>query len=227
MKLIDLSQPLHENAPGSPAYPTVTVEEFTGKHRERWNIELVTLPSHIGTHIDAPKHKLKHWKGLEDFPLDQFRGKAVLADFRGSSHGQRFGPADLKRKLPKYLDKRIVLIATGWAFKREQKAAWNKGIPHLSPDGAHWLVEQGIRAVGIDHWSIGGPDEPYDSLTHTILMSDNVWIVENMQFPDPVFELPRPFEFWCLPVNIPKLSGVLCRPVAVVKESRSKRGASP
>lgn len=223
MELIDLSQPLDENSPGSPAYPLPKVEQVLGKDKDRWHVELVTLPSHAGTHIDAPSHKLKHWKGLADFSLEQFHGKAVVADLRGWAHGARIGPRDLQQCLPAYLRDRIVLLATGWGYKRHEPEAWNKDIPHLSPDGAHWLVEKNVRAVGIDHWSVGGPAEPDDSLTHTILMADNVWIIENMLFPESIFELKQPLELWCLPVNMPTLSGALCRPVVVVRTPRKKR----
>jgi len=182
---------------------------------------MVTLPSHCGTHIDAPMHKLKHWKGLADFPLASFTGKAVVADFRDSGGKEQFGPHEMKAALPRYIKDRIVLLATGWGFKRHDLEAWNDNVPHLTPDGANWLVDRGVRGVGIDHWTIGGPTEPEDSLTHSILMADNIWIVENMLFPGRIFELRQPIEFWCLPVNMPKLTGALCRPVAVVRSRKT------
>lgn len=224
MELIDLSQPLDETTPGSPAYPMPKVEPFSGTDaKNRWGVEMVTLPSHCGTHIDAPTHKLKHWKGLNDFPLEHFQGKAVLADLRGIEAGALLGPADLQAALPRYLKDRIVLIATGWGQKRSEPEEWNHSIPHLTPDGAQWLIENKVRAVGIDHWSIGGYEEPENSLTHTILMAENVWIIENMFFPEAVFAVPQPMEIWCLPVNMPKLTGALCRPVAVVRTVRRRK----
>jgi arylformamidase len=191
-----------------------------GKDRDRWSVELITLSSHSGTHIDAPHHKLKGWKKIHDFELDQFQGKAVVGDFRDINPGSTIGPDKLAAALPRTLKNRIILLATGWGFKTDQGDLWSKQIPHLSQDAAHWLVERKVRAVGIDTWSVGGPREPEDSLTHTILMADNIWIIENMRFPEEVFSLKQPFDFWCLPVNIPQLSGAMCRPVAVVGKRR-------
>lgn len=155
--------------------------------------------------------------------METFRGKAVLADFREVEAAGRLGPWDLKRALPRHVKDRIILLGTGWGDKRADAEQWNRQIPHLSPDGAHWLVEKGVRAVGIDHWSVGGPEEPADSLTHTILMASNVWIIENMYFPEEVYAIGEAFECWCLPVNMPKLTGALCRPVAVVRGKGSQR----
>lgn len=225
MELIDLSQPLDETTPGSPSYPMPKVEPFAGKEdNRRWHVEMVTLPSHCGTHIDAPMHKLKHWKGLADFPLDAFTGKAVVADFRDCDGKEQFGPEELRAALPRRIKDRVVLLATGWGYKRHDLEAWNDEVPHLSPDGANWLVDKEIRAVGIDHWTVGGPTEPDDSLSHSILMADNIWIIENMLFPERLFEIRQPIEFWCLPVNMPKLTGALCRPVAVVRARKTLSG---
>lgn len=185
-------------------------------HSDRWLTELITISIHSGTHIDAPNHKLAQWKGINNFPLEQFAGKAVVADFRDSEPRQRLTPANLQARLPMLLKDRIVLIATGWGYKTHDSQAWYKDIPYLSPDAASWLLEKKVRAVGIDHWSIGGPMDPDKSLTHSILMADNRWIVENMRFPAEVFEFSKPFELWCLPVNMPRITGALCRPVVNV-----------
>ena len=54
--------------------------------------------------------------------------------------------------------------------------------------------------------------------TYTILLSGNVWIVEELRFPAEVFSLRQPVQFWCLPINFRKFSGGFCRPVIVVDE---------
>ena len=95
MKLIDLSQPLQEDSPGNPDYPRPKIEQIMQRDKDRWLTELVTVSIHSGTHIDAPNHKLEHWKGLEHFPLDHFMGKAVLADFRGIDSCTQISQADL------------------------------------------------------------------------------------------------------------------------------------
>jgi acetylornithine deacetylase/succinyl-diaminopimelate desuccinylase-like protein len=82
--------------------------------------------------------------------------------------------------------------------------------------GARWLVERGVRGVGIDHYSIGGSG-PLNAETHTILLGAGVWVVEELKFPEEVFALPSPQKFWALPLNWPGCSGAFCRPVLEVE----------
>jgi kynurenine formamidase len=227
MEMIDLSQPLEEGSLGNPDYPRPRIERIMERGADRWETELITIAVHSGTHIDAPNHKLAQWKGLEQFPLNSFTGRAVLADLRGCDARHRIGPQELKARLPRRLSGRIVLLATGWGYKNHDTRVWYEDIPFISPDAAHWLLEQKVRAVGIDHWSIGGPEDPDKSLVHTILMASNVWIIENMRFPEAVFTLPEPFEILCLPVNMPAVTAALCRPVAVVRKARKAAPVKP
>ncbi len=217
MKLIDLSQPLYHDAPNCPAHPPVKSEIIADHPQHGWRVELLTLASHTGSHVDAPYHKLAHGANLDQIPLERFTGSAVIADFRGAEPDQPLTSSLLKLILPMPLADRIVLLATGWGRKRAKTDEWLHHPPYLSPDGAEWLVEQKIRGVGIDHYSIAGPRDPMNSRTHEILLGANVWIVEELSFPDEVFTLPQPFEFWTLPINLRGHTGAFCRPVAVMR----------
>ena len=74
-----------------------------------------------------------------------------------------------------------------------------------------------VRGVGIDHYSIGGSRDPDNTRTHEILLGANVWVVEELRFPQETWSLRQPFTFWSLPVNFKNHSGAFCRPVAVVE----------
>ncbi len=215
MKLIDLSQPLYDGAPNCPAHPPVKSEIIADHPKHGWRVELLTLASHTGSHVDTPYHKLADGANLDQLPLEGFIGQAVVADLRAAHADQPFTSSMLSRKLPMPLADRIILLATGWGNKRAKTDEWLHHSPYLSPDGAEWLVDQQIRAVGIDHYSIAGSRDPMNSLTHTILLQAKIWIVEDLFFPDEVFGLPQPFEFMSLPINLKGHTGAFCRPVAI------------
>ena len=217
MRLIDLSQPLYDGAPNCPAHPPVKVEIIADHPEVGWRVELLTLASHTGSHVDAPYHKLANGANLDQIPLERFAGQAVIADFRGAVSDEPLTADKLAAKLPMPLADRIVLLATGWGAKRAKTDEWLQHPPCLSPDGAEWLIGQKIRAVGIDHYSIAGPRDPVNSQTHTILLRANVWIVEELSFPPEIFTIPQPFEFMSLPVNFRGFTGAFCRPVAIVR----------
>ena len=217
MKLIDLSQPIYDGAPNCPAHPPVQSKIIADHPKDGWRVELLTLASHTGSHVDTPYHKLAHGANLDQIPLERFTGQAVIADFRDARPDQPFTSSLLARKLGVELEDRIVLFATGWGNKRAKTDEWLHHPPYLAPDGAEWLMEQKIRAVGIDHYSIAGPRDPMNSRTHEILLGANIWIVEDLFFPEEVFALPQPFEFMSLPINLQGHTGAFCRPVALIR----------
>ena len=217
MKLIDLSQPLYDGAPNCPAHPAVKSEIIATHEQVGWRVEHISLASHTGSHVDAPLHKLSGAPSLDDIPLESWVGPAYIADLRGILPNAPISAALLADNLPADLSDRIVLLATGWGDKRAKTEEWLHNSPPLAPDGARWLVEHGVRGVGIDHYSIGGSRDPVNSETHTILLSAGVWVVEELRFPAEVFDLPQPVKFWSLPINFRGFTGMFCRPVIVVE----------
>ena len=218
MKLIDLSQPLYDGAPNCPAHPPVKSEILADHPQTGWRVELLTLASHSGSHVDAPYHKLVHGPNLDQIPLERWTGPAFVADLRDSKPDRPLDAALLAERLRGHaLADHIVLLATGWGRKRARTDEWLHHPPYVSADGAEWLVAQRIRGVGIDHFSIAGSRDDINPVTHTILLGANIWIVEELSFPDEVFAVPQPFEFMSLPINLRGHTGAFCRPVIVLR----------
>lgn len=212
MRIIDMSQPLFDGCPNCPDHPPVRSEIVFDHDPVGWRLEKLTCANHTASHVDAPLHKIAGGKSLDDIPLDRWVGPAHAIDLRPCRPDQRFGPDDLAPRLRgQSLHDKIVLLCTGWGEKRAKTDEWLHHAPMLGPDGARWLVEQRIRGVGIDYYSIG------DAEVHEMLLSNEIWIVEELSFPAEVFTLPQPIEFWSLPINFKGHTGAFCRPVAVVR----------
>jgi kynurenine formamidase len=216
MRLIDLSQPVYDGSPNCPAHPPVKSEVIKDHPQTGWRVELLTLASHTGSHVDAPLHKIAGGASLDDIPLESWCGPAYLADFRGIAADGWITAGMLADKLPGELADRIVLLATGWGEKRARTDEWLYRSPCLSEDGAEWLVAKNVRGVGIDHYSIGGMGDPTNERVHTILLGAGVWVVEELRFPAEAFALPQPLTYMGLPVNFRGHTGAFCRPVLVV-----------
>ncbi len=218
MKLIDLSQPVYHECPNCPVHPLVQVENLSTHEADGWLCEKFTLSNHTGSHVDAPLHKIAGAASLDEIRLESWVGPAYIADLRDCVPNQAIDATLLKSRLPDDLRDKIVLLATGWGSKRERSQEWLYQSPFLSPDGAQFLVDSGVRGVGIDHYSVGGIAE-WNEKTHTVLLGAGVWIVEELRFTPEVFDLPQPVQFWALPVNFQGATGAFCRPVIVINES--------
>ena len=216
MRLIDLSQPLYDDAPNCPAHPAPRSVRTADHAEHGWRMEVLTMASHTGSHVDAPLHKIAGGASLSDLPLDTFAGPARVADLRPLEADAPIGAVDLERTLSDLLPGEIALLCTGWGAKRARTDEWLHHSPHLAPDGARWLVERKARAVGIDHYSIGGCAEPVNSETHTILLGSGLWVVEELSFPPEAFAAPRPSDFLALPIHLRDHSGGFCRPVLLL-----------
>ena len=216
MRLIDLSQPVTDGGPNCPVHPPVSAKVVATHDRDDWHMEVISLATHTGSHLDAPLHKIAGGKSIDRIPLDSFTGEAVLADLRDSGPDRAIGADLLASRLQGDLTDRIILLATGWGDRRAATDEWHYHSPYLAPDGAQWLVDRKVRAVGIDHYSIGGSRDPDNTRTHEILLGNGLWAAEDLRFPEEVFTLGGRFPFWALPINFPGHSGAFCRPVAVV-----------
>ena len=71
MRLIDLSQPVFHGSPNCPAHPPVRSEIFKDHPTSGWRVELLTIASHTGSHVDAPLHKIAGGASLDDIPLPE------------------------------------------------------------------------------------------------------------------------------------------------------------
>ncbi len=220
MKLIDLSQPLFDNCPNCPAHPPVNIEYelHSDGGLGSWQMEYFQFASHTGSHVDAPRHKIAGGKTISQVPLESFAGEAVLADLRGLAAQTEINGELLRSVLPIDVRDCIVLITTGWGQMREKDELWLHQSPRLNEDGAAWLVEAGAKAVGIDHFSIGGSQEPCNARTHEILLGAEIWILEELRFPSEVFDLSWPQTLMALPINVADASGAPCRPVLLVRD---------
>ena len=212
MRIIDMSQPLFDGCPNCPEHPPVRSEIIATHEKVGWLVEKISCSNHTASHVDAPLHKIAGGSNLDDIPLERWVGPAVIADLRPcAAADHRFGPEDLGPRLAGDLRDRIVLLCTGWGERRAKTEEWLHHAPMLGEAGARWLVERGVRGVGIDYYSIG------DAAVHEILLSKGVWIVEELRFSAEVMALPQPIEFWSLPINFKGHTGAFCRPVAVVR----------
>jgi kynurenine formamidase len=189
-----------------------------------------TTAEHGGTHIDAPVHFAEGRRPVNEIPLEQLIGDAVVVDViakvsRNRDYRvSREDFAEWEASHGKIPPNSIVLLKTGFSRYWPDAAAYlGTGLrgeagaaalsfPGLGTEAARWLVEsRKVKAVGIDTASIDY-GKSRDFATHVELMTHNIPAFENVAHLD---KLPPAGAFVvALPVKIRGGSGGPVRIVA-------------
>jgi len=153
---------------------------------------------HGGTHIDAPVHFAEGRRSVDEIPLEQLIGDAVVVDVSEQVAKDRdylVTADDFTRWETEYgriPDASIVLLRTGfgryWPDPADYLGTPLRGeagvaalsFPGLSEAAASWLIEQRkIKSVGIDTASIDY-GKSTDFAAHVTLMTHNIPAFENV-----------------------------------------------
>jgi len=81
-------------------------------------------------------------------------------------------------------------------------------------DGARWIVNRGIRLIGIDYLSIGSYNKD-GLITHRILLEAEIVVLEGLN----LYGIdPRIYELICLPLKIVGAEGAPARAVLIRRD---------
>jgi arylformamidase len=162
---------------------------------------------HTGTHVDAPWHFLENGSTVEQLPLDVLIGQAIVAYLPGVS---AITASDLGDLVLPPSTKRLLLRTSNSDLWAEGMAEFRKDYVALTADAARWVVDQGVRLIGVDYLSVQRYDD--SSITHQILLGANVIIVEGLNLIDVK---PGSYELVCLPLKLVGSDGAPARAVLV------------
>jgi arylformamidase len=104
---------------------------------------------HTATHLDVPFHFDPQGKTIEQMPIGRFQGDAIPIDLFGIAPDSAISAEHLAPYKDKIRSGDIVLLCTGWSKKRGYTREYYNQWPYLSGEGVEWLVEKGVKGVGI------------------------------------------------------------------------------
>lgn len=174
MRIYDVTVPLSSILaayPGDPSVDIVPVAQLA--QGDVANVSRVTLSSHSGTHLDAPRHFYALGATVDTLDLSILLGPARVCAIGSTSHIT----ADDLRGLDLQGVRRLL-------FKTPNAVLWDRpGFQHnyvaLKASAAHLLVERGVDLVGIDYLSIDA-FECQDFPVHRTLLGAGVLILEGL-----------------------------------------------
>jgi kynurenine formamidase len=132
---------------------------------QAWAVERGHLSTHAGTHVDAPYHYAATTDGrparrIDEVPLRWCLGPGVVLDFTHKRPGEGIEADEAQAALARTghelqpLD--IVLIRTDVSREYEQPG-YEQRHPGLRLSATEWLVDRGVRLIGIDAWGLDRP----------------------------------------------------------------------
>jgi arylformamidase len=212
VKPIDLTLTISKSIPSFPGSPTPQFISWSNLKEDGYNLELLFLSSHTGTHLDAPFHFVKNGIKIDQIPLDRLMGKAILIKIRKSKNSAitKSDIVEFEKKNGTIPDKSSVFFFTDWQ-KNLKKNNYFTENPGLTLSAATYLAQKNTNLVGIDSPSIDlGKDESFS--VHHVLSKNNILIVENLANLTKINS--KEFDFVILPLKLKDATGSPVRAVA-------------
>jgi arylformamidase len=181
---------------------------------DKANVSRLDCDVHMGTHVDAPWHFLNDGFTVDHMSLDILIGTAAVVYVAEATVVTARELADLN----------LASNTQRLLIKTRNSELWAAGVTKfrkdyvaLSADAARWVVDRGIRLVGIDYLSVQCYED--NPLTHQILMKAGVIIVEGLNLTAVE---PGLYELICLPIRLVGADGApvraVLRPLPTVRE---------
>jgi len=207
-RIIDVTVPLSKDV---PVYPGDTRFQMEFTHRiedgQPYNATRLTLGAHSGTHVDAPYHFLADGRTVDQLPLEILIGKARVVEVAARDKIERDDLEALNLR-----DDIRVLLKTRMSGQL-RVAEFQEDFVYLTPDAATYLVQAGIKLVGIDYLSVE-KFQSRDFAAHHTLLGAGVVVVEGL---DLSAAEPGEYDMTCLPLRIAGADG---SPARVVLRTR-------
>ena len=210
-RFVDLSHVIENGMPVYPGDPEPLIEKESSIEEDGVNLTRLVTGSHVGTHVDAPLHFVEGGSSLDEIPLSTLIGEGVVLDLSYKEVGSGISREDFEKFSSLIRRGDIVLVYTGTSDHWGEEGWDYRKFSYIEESGAKWLLEKGVKMVGIDCMSVEkfGYSEP---ITHLLLLSAGVPLIESLSKRLGELAGKRGFVI-CLPL---KLGGVDGGPARVI-----------
>ena len=203
MEIIDISVPIR---PGMVVYegdPPVDLELVRSlAEGASANLSRLDFGVHAGTHVDAPVHFIDGAPGAEALPLDVLVGLAHVVD--ATRVQDVLDEAALRGlALPEGAERLIFKTPNSRLWESDE---FERDFVRMDGGGARYLVDRGVRLVGIDYMSVG------DEEAHVELLRAGVVPLESVDLRGVE---PGAYHLVCLPLRVVGSDGAPARAVLI------------
>jgi arylformamidase len=196
MPIYDLSVPLSSELPTYPGDPGIQISAWSSlDNGDAANVSAVNFGAHTGTHVDAPAHFLQNAKKVEALALEVLIGDAEVIEV---PEELRVIDEDFVAMNCQEGTARVLFKTRNSAFWTGDFADFRTDFTHLDLSAAQWLVQQGVKLVGIDYLSIE-KFHSQDHAVHRAFLTHDIIILEGLNLSG----VPAgKYELICLPLRL-------------------------
>jgi len=205
MPIFDISLTISPKLTVWPGDPAIEFSQLSNMDKgDTCNVTHISMGVHAGTHVDSPHHFLNDNRTVDDLDLNILTGQAYLVELSHKedviSYETLNGasiPAGVERLLIKTRNSEI------WSRGGEE---FFEDFVAINNDGADWLVQKGIKLVGVDYLSVApfGDSVP----THRTLLKAGVIALEGLNLSDVSSGY---YDLYCLPLKLSNSDGAPAR----------------
>ena len=179
---------------------------------------MLTMNTHIGTHIDAPRHFLADGGPIDELPLESLVMRdAVVLDVSHKQAGAGISGADLERTGVVPASGQVAVIKTLWTDRAWGRPEFWSDPVHLEPSVGEWTNARGVVAVAMDCF----PEKPFWRMTLTSAergANHRLWLKAGIPMIQLLTNLDRiggRFTLVALPLRLRGMDGSPARVVGI------------
>ncbi len=191
-EIIDISLDISEDTVVMPDNPEFNKEELASIEDEGYELYRICMSNHIGTHIDAPAHFIQDGALINQLSLSTLIGRALVIGIRDEHKVSldELKKVDLKDNI------RVLFKTRNSKLLDENRLS--KDFVYVDKEVARYLVEKGVRLIGLDYFSIDRIEDQ-DKPAHIELAGNDVIVIEGINLLNVE---PGEYQLTALPIKI-------------------------
>lgn len=211
-KIVDLTYPIEEgmltfHAKWHPPVEITVMGKISEVGRETRKL---SFGSHTGTHMDGSRHFIEGGRTIDQIPLETVCGPVSIVDWSNLDSNFEITVEMLKQV---NISERMI-FKFGWSKYWGSMEDYYYHYPYFSKESAQYLVDQGLKVLGLDTPS---PDDSRirlgserDSEIHKIFLKNEIVLVEYLANLESV-DLNLDWMLMAMPIKIKSGDGAPAR----------------
>lgn len=179
MKVIDLTCLISEHMPVYPGTEAPKFQPANSYETDGFKETLITMYSHTGTHMDSPAHIFPGRTTLDQFPVSQFVGQALVIDCSDLKAGQSITVERINQVREKADQAMFILFYTGWN-RYWGTNQYFEDYPFIDDSVVDYLIKGNKKGVGIDTISIDPITDHNLTMHKKLFKSSEMVVIENL-----------------------------------------------